>query len=115
GRFEDAEPPARAGPHENHAAAFLERARDDVDADHDPILFTLDRRQHLAILGQHLFDDVGGRLLVDGERGRIDGFSRKGLPLRTHRHAERTSRASRESYYIMTNAHGDRREIDADS
>src|SRR3990170_17834 len=50
-----------------HPAAFLERLRDDVDADHDPVLFTLDRCEHLAILGQHLFDDVGGRLFVDGQ------------------------------------------------
>ena len=65
------------------AAVFPQRLRDDLDADRDAILLALDRREHLAVLVQHAFDDVGGGELVDGERGRIDLLGRKRLPLRT--------------------------------
>ena len=37
--------------------------------------------------------------LVDGERRRVDRFGGKRLPLRTHRHAIRTSGTSREYYH----------------
>ena len=61
----------------------------------DPLLLALDRREHLAVFVQHAFDDVGGGQLVDGERGRVDGFGRKGLPLRTDRHADQTTSRSK--------------------
>jgi hypothetical protein len=48
--------------------------------------FLLDRRDHLAVLVQHPFDDVRGGELVDAERGRVDLLGRKRLPLGTHRH-----------------------------
>ena len=62
--------------------------RDDVDADRDAILLAVHGREHLAIFVEHALDDVGGRQLVDGERGGIDRFGRKGLPLGTNRHAQ---------------------------
>ena len=71
---------------------LAQRLRDDVDADGDPLLLALHRREHLAIFVQHPFDDVGGRELVDGEGGGVDGLGGKGLPLRTHRHADRNLR-----------------------
>jgi hypothetical protein len=81
------QPAARPGADEDDPAALLERLREDLDADHDPILLAVDGGEHLAVLGEHFFDDVAGRLLVNRQRGRVDGFGRKGLPLRTRRHA----------------------------
>ena len=91
GRFEDAEPAARAGADEDDAAALAQRLRDDVDADGDPILLALHRGEHLAVFVQHALDDVGGGELVDGERRGIDRFGGKRLPFRTDRHAGPTS------------------------
>ena len=53
----------------------------------DALLLALDRGEHLAVFVQHDLDDVGGGHLVDGERGGVDGFGRKRLPLRMDRHA----------------------------
>ena len=86
-RLEDAEPAAGAGADEDDAAALAQRLRDDVDADGDALLLALHRREHLAVLVQHALDDVGGGELVDGERGGVDGFGGKRLPLRADRHA----------------------------
>src|SRR5207247_11048970 len=72
GRLQHAEPPARAGADEDHAAAFAHRVRDDLDADGDALLFTLTGREHLAILVQHVFDDVSRGTRVDSECRRID-------------------------------------------
>ena len=66
--FEDAEAAAGAGADEDDAAALAQRLRDDLDADRDALLLALDRGEHLAVLVQHAFDDVGGGELVDAER-----------------------------------------------
>ena len=100
GRLEHAEPAAGAGADEDDAAALPERLRDDVDADRDAILLALDGREHLAVFVQHAFDDVGGGELVDGERGGIDGFGGKRLPLRTDRHAQATSEQAADTIIV---------------
>src|SRR5262249_36353940 len=85
--FEQSEAAARAGAHENDSPTFAERPRDDVYADGNAIAFAMHGREHLAILIEHAFNDVGGRQLVDGERRGVDGFGRQRLPLRVHRHS----------------------------
>ena len=104
GRFEHAEAAAGAGADEDDAAALPQRLGDDVDADGDALLLALDRGEHLAVFVQHPFDDVGGGELVDGERGRVDGFGGKGLPLRTDRHADQdlALQPNREYYHSRT-------------
>jgi hypothetical protein len=44
------------------------------------------RSNHLAVLAEHQLDDAVGSKLVDAERGRVDGFGRERLPLRTDGH-----------------------------
>ena len=105
GRFEHAEPAAGAGADEDDPAALAQRLRDDLDADRDAILLALDRRQHLAVLVQHAFDDVGGRELVDGEGRRIDRFGGKRLPFRTDRHADQDLRNKRANTIIVRRSH----------
>ena len=60
------------GADEDDAAALPQRLGDDLHADRDALLLALDRGEHLAVLVQHPFDDVGGGELVDGERGGVD-------------------------------------------
>src|SRR6266850_848906 len=86
GGLEDAEPAARAGADEDDASLFPERAGDHLDADGNALVLALDRREHLAVLAEHQFDDVAGGELVDSECRGVDGFGREGLPLRAHRH-----------------------------
>ena len=95
GRFEDAQASAGAGAHEHDAAAMSERLRDDLDANRDALFLAVNRRQHLAVLVQHAFDDVGGGELVDVESLRVDGLGGKQFPFGTDRHALRTSRTNR--------------------
>src|SRR5262249_26111182 len=47
----------------------------------------MDRREHLAVLTQHPFDDISRSELVDSERARVDGLGEKALPFRTSSHA----------------------------
>ena len=63
--FEDTEPSAGAGADEDDAAVLAERLRDDVHADRDALLLTLDRSEHLAVFGEHSLHDVGRRLLAE--------------------------------------------------
>jgi len=66
--------------------------RDDLDADGDALLLALHGHEHLAVLVEHAFDDVGGRELVDAQRGGIDLLGGKRLPLRTHSHCDQDLR-----------------------
>src|ERR1041384_4209304 len=85
-------PTAGAGADEKHASLLPQRLRDDVDADRDALLLAADRVEHLAVLVQHPFDDVGGGELVDRERRRVDLLGGKRLPFRTDRHANQDLR-----------------------
>ncbi len=59
GRFDHAEPAARASSDEDDPPAFAERFDDDVDANGDARLLALNGREHLAVVVQHQLDDVG--------------------------------------------------------
>ena len=83
GGLDDAEAAAGAGADEHDPPALAQRLGAHVGAERDAIALLLDRREHAAVFGEHQVDDAAGVELVDGERGGIDGFGGKGLPLRT--------------------------------
>ena len=70
----------------NDAPAAVQAVGDHVGAERDAILLPLDGRDDLSVFGAHELDDVGGGEFVEGERGRVDSFGGKRLPLRTDWH-----------------------------
>ena len=101
GGFDHAEAAAGAGADEDDAAAAAERFRQHFDAVREAVAFALDRRDDLAVFGDHQVDDVLAGGLVEVEAVGIDCFGGKDFPfgLRGHNPHWTPRNTGRRGYY----------------
>ena len=86
-RLEHAEPAARAGADEHDAAALPQRLGDDLDADARCAPSRAGPRRRILRSSVSISSTMSAAAACRCERGGIDGFGGKGLPLRADGHA----------------------------